>query len=110
MLNRVLRWEPSGIIYKPDQRHAEMAVRELRLEAAGSVLTPGTRVEHDAASAPSGVLSIKTEDESELMEPPDATHFRCFAAGCICLVRDGVDLQYSCEEAGRRMQRPRCSD
>ena len=63
VLNRVLIWEPSGPIYEPDQGHAEVIIRELGLENAGGVLTPGTRVEQDVASAPSGVLGIPFEEE-----------------------------------------------
>ena len=65
-----------------DQRHAEMVIRELGLEAAGSVLTLATRVEHDAASASSGVLGLALEDESEDLEPQDATRFRGLVARC----------------------------
>ena len=97
MLNRVLRSEPSGIVYKPDQRHAEMVVRELGLEAAGSVFTPGTRAEHEAGSAPDGVLGLTVEDESEDLEPRDATRFRGLAARCKHLAQDRVDIKCACK-------------
>ena len=32
VLNRVLRWTPEGIEYEPDQRHAELVIKELGLE------------------------------------------------------------------------------
>ena len=67
MLNRVLRWEVAGVVYEPDQRHAEIVVRERGLESAGSVLTLGTRAEHDAASAPHGILGIELEEDREPM-------------------------------------------
>ena len=110
VLNRVLRWEPSGLVYEPDQRHAEVIIRELGLENAGSVLTPGTRAEHDVASAPNGVLGIPLEEESEPMNPQDATRFRGLAARCNYLAQDRVDLQYACKEVSRRMAKPRCQD
>ena len=50
-----------------------MVVREFGLETAGSALTLGTRVEQEAASAPEGVLGLTLEDESEDLEPQDAT-------------------------------------
>ena len=110
VLNRVLRWEPSGLVYEPDQRHAEVIIRELGLENAGSVLIPGTRAEHDVASAPNGVLGIPLEEESEPMNPQDATRFRGLAARCNYLAQDRVDLQYACKEVSRRMAKPRCQD
>ena len=42
ILNRVIRWTPSGIEYEPDQRHADTIVRELGLENCRTVTTPGT--------------------------------------------------------------------
>ena len=104
----MLRWETSGLVYEPDQRHAEVIIRELGLENAGSVLTPGTRAEHDVASAPNGVLGIPLEEESEPMNPQDATRFRGLAARCNYLGQDRVDLQYACKEVSRRMAKPRC--
>ena len=67
VLNRVLTWESIGIIDGLDQRHAEMIIRELGLEKAGSALTRGTRTELDAASLPHGIPGIKLDEEPELM-------------------------------------------
>ena len=106
VLNRIIRWEAAGVVYEPDQRHVEMIIRELGLESAGSVLTPGTRVEHDAASAPYGIPGIELEDDSEPMPPEQATKFRGLVARCNYLAQDRVDLQYASKEASRRMARP----
>ena len=51
VLDRVIQWEADGLVYEPDQRHAEMIVREFGLEGAGGVRTPGTRAEQEVASA-----------------------------------------------------------
>ena len=40
VLNRVLRWTQGGIEYEPDQRHAELVVKELELEGAKAVSSP----------------------------------------------------------------------
>ena len=32
ILNRIVRWTPEGIWYEPDQRHAEIIIRDLGLE------------------------------------------------------------------------------
>ena len=60
-----------------------MVVGEIGLETAGNAFTPGTRVKHEAASAPGGVLGLTLEDESEDLEPQDATRFRGLAASAI---------------------------
>ena len=43
VLNRVIRWTDGGLEFEADQRHAEMVVRDLGLENAKAVATPGTR-------------------------------------------------------------------
>ena len=88
-----MRWEPDGVVYEPDRSHAEIVVRELGLETAGTVISPGTRVEHEAGSAPDGVLGLTLEDESEDLEPQDATRFKGFAARCNGLAEDRIDIQ-----------------
>ena len=110
VLNRVIRWEADGLVYEPDQRHAEMIIREFGLEGAGSVLTPGTRGEQEVASAPDGVLGLTVEDEIEEMATADATQFRGLAARGNYLAQDRVDIQYACKEASRRMAKPRVGD
>ena len=110
VLNRVIRWEADGLVYEPDQRHAEMIIREFGLEGAGSVLTPGTRGEQEVASAPDGVLGLTVEDETEEMATADATQFRGLAARGNYLAQDRVDIQYACKEASRRMAKPRVGD
>ena len=45
ILSRVIRWTPTGFEYEPDQRHSEIAVRELGFESARAVVTQGTKHE-----------------------------------------------------------------
>ena len=48
ILNRVIRYTDIGWEYEPDQRHAELIVRDLGLEDAKGVSTPGDRLkEHE---------------------------------------------------------------
>ena len=42
ILNRSIRWTTAGIEYEPDQRHSDAIVKELGLEGAKSLSTPGT--------------------------------------------------------------------
>ena len=46
ILNRVLRWEDSGICWEADPRHAELVVKQLHLEDAKIVSTPGSKEDH----------------------------------------------------------------
>ena len=69
VLNRVLRWTLEGIAYEPDQRHAELVVKELGLEGCKAVTSPWTTAERDAAQGESSELSTR-----------DATKYRAVAA------------------------------
>lgn len=48
ILNRILTWTKRGLVYEPDQRHAELIVREVGVEDARALVTPGIKVEADA--------------------------------------------------------------
>ena len=48
ILHRVVEWTESGITYEPDQRHAEIIVRDLGLLGnSKAVVTPGEKVAGD---------------------------------------------------------------
>ena len=42
VLNRIIRWGEHGLEYGPDQRHAEIIVKELDLEGTRPLSSPGT--------------------------------------------------------------------
>ena len=109
ILNRVIRWEEHGIAYEPDQRHADIVVRELGLDKVSAVNTPGTREQALAASTPEGMPSVPTAAGSVPMVARDATKYRALTARLNYLAQDRIDLQFPCKEASRRMSRP-CQD
>ena len=43
ILNKIVRWTPAGIELEADPRHAEIVIRELGLEQAKPVTTPGIK-------------------------------------------------------------------
>ena len=94
ILNRIVRWTKSGIDYEPDQRHAEMVIRDLGLEQAKAVTTPGTKEDQALASVPEvGVsVAIAEEDASPLLNAAEAKLFRSVAARCNYLAQDRVDI------------------
>ena len=112
ILNRIVRWTKSGIDYEPDQRHAEMVIRDLGLEQAKAVTSPGTKEDQALGSTPDLGLSIDDQGEaaeqiaSSLLDAADAKLFRSVVARCNYLAQDRVDIQYACKECSRHMAKP----
>ena len=104
-----MRWTDSGLTYEPDQRHAEMVVRDLNLENAKIVTSLGTKEDQALASVPVGI-SVEIEDDSPLLNAEEAKLYRGVTARCNYLAQDRVDIQYACKECSRRMARPRQGD
>ncbi len=103
VLNRVLTWGVDGIIYEPDQRHAELVVRELGLVGSKAVVTPGCR--EDANKASDLPQEVEDQDRRELC-PAQARVYRGVAARLNYLAQDRAGIQYACKEASRRMATP----
>ena len=64
ILNRIVRWIESGFEYEPDQLHAEIVVRDLGLEQAKAVATPGTKEDQALASIPDVGIVVAIEDDT----------------------------------------------
>ena len=97
ILNRVVTWTCDGIEYEADQRHAELIVQHLGLNAARSkpVSTPSIRQLH--------------EDEAPL-EKHEATLYRAMVARANYLSQDRVDIGFAVKELCRHMSSPRRVD
>ena len=108
VLNRILRWTKEGIVYEPDQRHAEIVVRELGLENAKPVSTPGCRDDAKCAGPPMTADEelYNSDDNGPLLDTRQARSYRGISARLNYLAQDRSDLQYACKEAARRMARP----
>ena len=92
-MNRIIRYTDIGWGYEPDQRHAELIVRDLGLEDAKGVSTPGDRLkEHEL-------------DES-LLDPAKATRYRQISARANYLALDRPDIMYAVKEICRSMSQP----
>ena len=103
ILNRIIRWENDGLCYEADQRHAELAVKELGLENCKAVTTPGCRE--------SCVDNVDADGEGQTMLGPDeAKSFRSITARINFLAQDRADIQYACKCVCSRMASPRESD
>ena len=93
ILNRVLKWTEDGIVYEPDQRHSEIAVREVGLEGAKAAPTAGKRKEQMAASVLVAALKAEVADESPELSARDASAYRGVAARCNYVGQDVCNTQ-----------------
>jgi hypothetical protein len=98
VLNRIIRWTPSGLKYEADPRHAEILVRGVA-GAMGALSAPGTHSKD--FEGPSG--------EAELPQAI-ASLFRSFAARANYLAMDRPDLSQATKELCRRMSAPKAAD
>ena len=88
-----MRWTPAGIEYEPDQRHAEIIIKEMGVEGAKPATCSGT---------------TETPEEAELiaasleMSSSDATAYRGLAARLNFLAQDSPILQFTAKHVVRR--------
>ena len=116
VLNRVICWTKDGLTYEADQRHAEILVKELELENAKPVTTPGAR--EDVIKASHVVINASNEPENDLeddkagdlLDKAEVSRFRGLAARANFLSQDRADIQYATKEISRRMATPRAGD
>jgi len=84
VLNRLVRITEDGWEYEPDLRHAELIVKELQLEEANAVSTPGEDEKR-----------WEEEENEEPLENEKATRFRKIAARANYLAADRPDIMHS---------------
>ena len=95
VLNRIVRWTKDGLEYEADPRHVEILVKDLKLEDAKSVVTPGTKEE--------GHL----KEGCEVPLSSDWTsHYRASVARLNYLAADRPDVAFSVKELARTMSAP----
>ena len=100
LLNRVIYWDEKGIGYEPDQRHADMIIRDLGMVGKRGLSTPGVK---------SGNDKDEEGDEEELGNE-DSTRYRSITARANFLSQDRSDIKYAVKELTRHMAKPRCKD
>ena len=101
VLNRTITWRESGIEYEADSRHADLVIRELGLESAKAVTTPGTSETSAEETA---------REDSPLLGSREATSYRALAARLNYLAADRVDLQFATKCVAKHMSAPREHD
>ena len=100
ILNRRVSLDPEGIKYEGDSKHQETIRKDLGLEGANPVTTPGTKIEAKGESP----------DDGKLMEPQEVREYRGIAARGNFLGQDRPDLAFAAKEAYRKMSCPAKSD
>ena len=101
VLNRTLRWSARALQCEPDQRHAELIVKEMGMEGAKPAVTPGTAETKE---------ETKAYDKSPELSRRDAAVFRGLAARLNYLSLDRPDLQFSAKEVAKKISKPREAD
>jgi hypothetical protein len=94
VLNRTLRWTDAGLEYEADPRQVEKLVRDLGLNGANPVSTPGVKVSKEEAS------------EDKPLAPDQHTPFRAVAARSNYLSADRPECQFAAKEVCRWMSAP----
>ena len=97
ILNRIIRWTEAGLRIEADPRHVEILIKEMGLEEANSVNTPG----------------VKDRERDEKNEQPldraEASLYRSCVARANYLAQDRADIAYAVKEACRDMANPKAS-
>lgn len=99
ILNRIIRTGEDGFELEPDQRHAVLIIRDLNLQDANSVSTPGEEMRRRGNEE-----DQETEDGE--LEPSEGRRFRQIVARANYLAADRVDIQFAVKELARQMSRP----
>ena len=100
ILNRIVGWDNvKGITFEADPRHAEIIIKQLKLEDAKAVSTLGTKEEG----------RTKTDCE-ERLEEDQASQYRAIIARCNYIFLDRPDLSLAAKELARRMAKPTKGD
>ena len=64
-LNRVIKWESTGITWEADPRHAEMIVEQFEMTRAKPVTTPGLKDEVKSGTAAERRVNFADVDDLE---------------------------------------------
>ena len=98
ILNRVLRWTSTGIEYEPDQRHADIIIKDMGMMNAKPVTTPGVAETKE---------ELEEWQHSNTMSSNDSTAYRALAARVNYLSLDRPDIQYAARDVAKHMANPK---
>ena len=100
ILNRIVTWDDTeGITYEADPRHVEITLRQLKLESAKAVTTPGIREE-----------GRTSDDHQVALGDKETTSYKALVAHCNYLAPDRPDIAFAVEELAKAMSKPTIGD
>ena len=92
----MVEWQPEGIVYEADQRHADLIIDGLGLTwESNGVGTPSVR---------------ETVSDVSPLSSCDATIYRALVARANYLSQDRLDIAFAVKELCRQMASPRTCD
>ena len=122
VLGRIITVTEGGVLYEPDQRHAEAVIEALGLSSSSSCATPSVKPAAPSGSAASirelrlGVgRSVNAEPSQreeaiqsrrEVVDEVKAKEYLSLAAKLNYLAMDRCDLQYAAKELLRKASKP----
>ena len=111
VLNRTLRRTDSGITYEPDQRHAEIIVKEFNLFRMQQERNGATQIRTKTCK-PSWHSSSSRQSRGIARKGQQRVHgqTRCVTISCSFCPIEVPDLQFAAKQASRYMATPRVSD
>ena len=95
-----MRCTPEGVEYEADQRHAEIAIRQLDVEEGNMVITPYDETNDGKTE------DAKGRNHQDLVDDETATIYKSVAARLNYLSPDRPDIQFAVKEVCRRMSCP----
>ena len=100
ILNRMVTWsDEEGLTYEADPRHVEIRLKQLKMEDAKPVTTPGTKEE-----------GRTSEDSGERLSDKETIEVRALVARCNYLAPDRPDIAFAVKEFARAMANPTRGD
>ena len=108
ILNRIVTWTDRGITYEADQRHVEICLQEVGLEAHSKTIS--TPTDRSAKDSRNRSAVVNSESDAERLKPCAATKYRGIAARKNYLGQDGSEIQFAVKELSRIMSKPTSVD
>ena len=96
ILNRLIHFGEEETTYESDPRHVQILVRELGLQDAKDVVTPG--------------VTRKFDPESALLSVQEVSRYRSLVMRANYLSLDRPDVSYTAKELARKMSEPNQDD
>ncbi len=97
ILSTVIKWTDSGLRIEADPRHVEILIKEMGLEEANSVKTPGVKDRE------------RDENNEQPLDRAEASLYRSCVARANCLAQYRADIAYAVKEACRGMANPKAN-